>query len=260
VAGEKKIHIGVIRLPRISNFTDFDPLQNELDVMLRYVDEPDQMQGLDILIIPGSKSTIADLTFLRERGLYDIIRDFNGHIIGICGGFQMLGTSVLDPDGVESSVAEAQGLDLLPSTTLLMGEKETHQAQAHLEEAGLLVAPDCFGAMTGYEIHMGVTTLGDGLRPFSRIFQRGSAAVAVEDGAVSSDGRVFGTYLHGLFENDLFVDTYLDRIRREKGLPLRRGAAKQPLRDPFDQLAEQFEKHLDLPRLLAICGFSSDSN
>ncbi|HIJ87363.1 MAG TPA: cobyric acid synthase [Desulfuromonadales bacterium] len=259
-AGREKIHIGVIRLPRISNFTDFDPLQREPDVLLRYVEEPDQLEGLDILIIPGSKSTIADLNNLREKGFYDTIRDFRGHIIGICGGLQMLGTTILDPDGVESSVPEASGLGLLPSTTLLMLEKETHQAQAHLDEAGLLVAPDCNGAITGYEIHMGLTTLGAGIRPFSRIFLRGTSSVAVEDGAVSSDGRIFGTYLHGLFENGLFLETYLDGIRREKGLPLRRGEAKQLRYDPFDQLAEQFEKHLDLPRLLAICGLGCDNS
>ncbi len=259
-AGENKIQIGVIRLPRISNFTDFDPLQKEPDVILRYVDLPGQLQGLDILIIPGSKSTIADLAFLCERGLYDTIRDFKGHIIGICGGFQMLGTSVHDPDGVESSDKEAKGLDLLPSTTILMAKKETHQAEAYLGEAGLLIAPDCHGGMTGYEIHMGVTTLSTGIRPFSRIFRRGTSFVAVEDGAVSSDGRIFGTYLHGLFENGLFLATYLDSIRLEKGMPLRRGEVKQPLHDPFDQLAEQFEKHLDLPRILAICGLGSDSN
>ena len=260
LSGENNIQIGVVRLPRISNFTDFDPLQHEPDVHLRYVEVPDQLQGLDILIIPGSKSTIADLNFLRERGLYDTIRAFTGHVIGICGGFQMLGTSVIDPDGVESSEVEAKGLDLLPSTTILMVEKETHQAEAYLGEAGLLVAPDCNGVLTGYEIHMGVTTLGSGVRPFSHVFQRGTASVAVEDGGVSSDGRVFGTYLHGIFENSLFLENYLDGIRLEKGMPARRGEVKQPLQDPFDQLAEQFKKHLDLPRLLAICGLGSDSN
>lgn len=258
MTGLKKIHIGVIKLPRISNFTDFDPLQNEPDVHLSYVEVPDQLQGLDILIIPGSKSTIADLYSLMERGLHDAIRGFNGHIVGICGGFQMLGTAVLDPDGVESAVKEAQGLDLLPSTTVLLMEKETHQALAYLDEAGLTVAADCNGVMTGYEIHMGATTLGKGVRPFSRIFRRGTASVLIEDGAVSQDGRVFGTYLHGLFENGRFREIYLNSVRLEKGMPLRRGAQKQPQRDPFDQLAEQFEKHLDMPRILEICGLGSD--
>ncbi|MFA7403331.1 MAG: cobyric acid synthase [Pelobacteraceae bacterium] len=259
MTGLKKIHVGVLKLPRISNFTDFDPLQNEPDVHLSYVEVPDQLQGLDILIIPGSKSTIADLYFLMERGLFDAIRNFNGHIVGICGGFQMLGTAVLDPDAVESAIKEAQGLDLLPSTTTLLMEKETHQALTYLDEAGLIVAPECNGVMTGYEIHMGLTTLDKGVRPFSRIFRRGDTSVSVEDGAVSHDGRIFGTYLHGLFENSRFREIYLNSIRLEKGMPLRRGSQKQPQHDPFDQLAEQFEKHLDLPRLLAICGLGSDT-
>jgi adenosylcobyric acid synthase len=260
MAGLKKIHVGVLKLPRISNFTDFDQLQNEPDVLLSYVEMPDQLMGLDVLIIPGSKSTIADLYFLMERGLYDAIRDFKGHIAGICGGFQMLGTAVLDPDGVESAIKEAQGLDLLPSTTVLLLEKETHQALAYLDEAGLMVAPDCNGVMTGYEIHMGVTKLDKGVRPFSRIFRRGDTSVLIEDGAVSCDGRIFGTYLHGLFENSLFREIYLNSIRLEKGMQLRRGTQKQPQHDPFNQLAEQFEKHLDMPRILEICGLGSDAS
>ncbi len=259
MTGLKKIHIGVLRLPRISNFTDFDPLQNEPDVHLSYVEVPDQLQGLDVLIIPGSKSTIADLHFLRERGFFDAIRDFKGHIIGICGGFQMLGTAVLDPNAVESAIKEAQGLDLLPSTTTLLMEKETHQALAYLNETGLSFAPECNGVMAGYEIHMGVTTLDKGLQPFSRIFRRGATSVSVEDGAVSHDGRIFGTYLHGLFENSSFLEIYLNSIRLEKGMPLRCGTQKRLQQDPFDQLAEQLEKHLDLPRLMTICGLGSDT-
>lgn len=259
MTGLKRINVGVIKLPRISNFTDFDPLQNEPDVNLSYIEMPDQLMGLDLLIIPGSKSTIADLYFLMERRLYEAIREFKGHIAGICGGFQMLGTSVLDPDSVESAIKEAQGLELLPSTTVLLMEKETHQALTYLDEAGLLIAPECNGVITGYEIHMGKTTLGKGVRPFSRIFRRGNTSVSVEDGAVSQDGRIFGTYLHGLFENSRFREIYLNRIRLEKGMPLRRGSQKQPQEDPFEQLADQFEKHLDLPRILEICGLGRDN-
>jgi adenosylcobyric acid synthase len=259
MAGHKKIHIGVIKLPRISNFTDFDPLLSEPDVSLSYVEMPEQLPGLDVLIIPGSKSTIADLYFLMERGLFEAIREFKGHIVGICGGFQMLGTTVLDPNGVESSIKEAQGLDLLPATTVLLLEKETHQALTYLDEAGLTVAPECNGVMTGYEIHMGMTTLEKGGRPFSRIFRRGNTSVSVEDGAVSHDGRIFGTYLHGLFENNRFCEIFLNSVRLEKGMPLKRGSQKQLENDPFDQLSEQFEEHLDMPRLMAICGLGSDA-
>ncbi len=211
------------------------------------------------IMTAGSKSTIADLYFLMERGLFDAIQEFKGHIAGICGGFQMLGTAVYDPDGVESVIKEAQGLGLLPSSTVLMMEKETHQALAYLDEAGLMVAPECSGVMTGYEIHMGVTTLGKGIHPFSRIFRRGDTSVSIEEGAVSPDGRIFGTYLHGLFENSRFREIYLNRIRLEKGMPLRRGTQKQVQNDPFDQLAEKFEMYLDMPRILAICGLGSDT-
>jgi len=259
MTAQKKINVGVIKLPRISNFTDFDPLMNEPDVRLSYVEVPDHLQGLDVLILPGSKSTIADLYFLMERGLFEQIKEFKGHIVGICGGFQMLGTMVLDPGNIESSINEAQGLDLLPGDTEILPEKETHQALAYLNEAGLTIAPECNGVMSGYEIHMGRTVLANSIKPFARIFRRGDASVLIEDGGVSPDGRIFGTYLHGIFENARFRETYLNRVRLEKGLPLRRGAQKQPQHDPFDQLAEHLEKHLNLPLLLSICGLSSDT-
>lgn len=259
MTGHKKIQVGIIKLPRISNFTDFDQLAAEPDVRLSYVEGPDQLHGLDLLIIPGSKSTIADLYFLMERGLFYEIRNFKGHIAGICGGFQMLGSRVLDPATLESSIKEAQGLDLLPAETEILADKETHQALAYLDEAGLLIAPECGGVMSGYEIHMGKTVLGNNVRPFARIFRRGDLSVTVEDGAVSPDGRVFGTYLHGIFDNPRFREIYLNRIRLEKGMPLRRGDLKQPQNDPFEHLAEQLEKHLDLPKLLAICGLGSDT-
>jgi adenosylcobyric acid synthase len=106
---------------------------------------------------------------------------------------------------------------------------------------------------------MGKTTLGASARPFTRVFRRGESSVSVEDGAVSSDGRIFGTYMHGIFENSRFREIYLNRVRLEKGMPLRRGIEKHPLNDPFDQLAEQLDKHLDLPLLMAICGLGIDS-
>ncbi len=259
VTSHKKIHIGVLKLPRISNFTDFDPLMNEPDVLLNYVEGADHLQGLDMLIIPGSKSTIADLYFMMKRGIFDEVKKFKGHIVGICGGFQMLGTRILDPDSIESSIKEAQGLDLIPSETVILPEKETHQVLAYLNEAGLIIAPECNGVMTGYEIHMGETKLGNNARPFARIFRRGESSVLIEDGGVSVGGRVFGTYLHGIFENTRFREIYLNRIRQEKGMALRRGIHKQSKIDPYDQLAEQLEKNLDLPKLLNICGLDSDA-
>jgi adenosylcobyric acid synthase len=248
----------VLKLPRISNFTDFDSLQAEPDVILSYIEMPEQIEGLDVVVIPGSKSTIADLYFLMERGFYDAIKVFNGLIIGICGGYQMLGRRVLDPDSVESAVKEAVGLGLLPVETEILLEKETHQALAYLEDSGLVVAADCNGVMTGYEIHMGQTTHLDVARPFARIFRRGEASVNVEDGFVSSDGRIFGTYLHGIFDNPRFREIYLNRIRMEKGMPLRRGNQKKAQDDPFELLANHMEQHLDIKQILAICGLGND--
>lgn len=257
LTGQKRIHIGVLKLPRISNFTDFDPFQHDQDVVISYVEMPDQLNGLDVLIIPGSKSTIADLYFLMERGIYDAVSSFRGRIVGICGGYQMLGQRVLDPTHIESSLNEATGLGLLPVETEILPKKETHQALAYLEEHGHLVAPDCNDVVSGYEIHMGITTCLESPRPFARIFRRGESNVAVLDGCVSNDGRVFGTYLHGLFDNSRFRETFLNTVRRDKGMPLKRGEQFKPLHDPFDALSDHMEQHLDMKQMLAICGLDN---
>jgi adenosylcobyric acid synthase len=252
----KHIRIGVVKLPRISNFTDFDAFSKEPDCDLTYLETPEQLEGLDVLILPGSKSTIPDLCYLEERGFMEAVKRFKGQIVGICGGYQMLGLRVLDPDNVESQVVETAGFGLLPVETRMLAEKETHQAMAHLDLPGLALAAGRDDVVTGYEIHMGITTYLGEPHPFARIFQRGTTAVAVEDGAVSPDGRVFGTYLHGIFDNTPFREGFLNRIRAEKGLPLQHGDPQQGDGDPFERLADHMEQHLDMPRLLDICGLS----
>ncbi|GFE60284.1 cobyric acid synthase [Geobacter sp. AOG2] len=254
VPDPKAIRIGVVRLPRISNFTDFDAFRHEPDCILTYLESPHQMAGIDVLIIPGSKSTIPDLRYLEERGFLEAIQGFTGHIAGICGGYQMLGRRVLDPHGVESDVRELAGLGLLPVETELLPEKTTQQAMARLDAAGLAIAPGCGDDLSGYEIHMGATTPIGPAAPFARISRRGADPVAVEDGAVSPDARVFGTYLHGLFENARFREAYLNRIRRDKGLPVRHDNHERDHGDPFDRLADHLERHLDIPLMLDICG------
>lgn len=250
--GEGRIGIGVVRFPRISNYTDFDALESEPDVTLRYIEHPRELEGLDVLILPGSKSTIGDLAFLVKHGLDQGVRSFAGPVVGICGGYQMLGNRVLDPDGLESDRSEAAGLGLLDVETVLLPVKETHQAQARLLRAAALAAPGCEGTVTGYEIHLGETTLGPRARPFAQLLRRSGREVAIPDGAVSPDGRVFGSYLHGIFDNSGFRTAFLNRLRRDKGLPT--VAADSRSEDPFDQLAEHLERHLDMERLLRICG------
>jgi len=247
-----KINIGVIRFPRISNYTDFDALEAEPDVAVRYIEEEGELDGLDALILPGSKSTISDLTFLLNQGLFRGIREFAGPVVGICGGYQMLGARVLDPDGIESDAREAQGLGLLDVETLLLAGKETHQAEARLLRGAALVAPGCEGTVSGYEIHMGTTTLGPKAKPFAQLVQRSGREVALPDGAVSPDARVFGTYLHGIFDNPGFRNAFLNRLRLEKGLATVSGSCSTE--DPFDLLAEHLERHLDMEKLLGICG------
>jgi len=257
-AQEEKIRIGVVRLPRISNYTDFDPLEWEEDVELVYIDEPAALEGLDLLILPGSKSTIADLEHLRKHGFFPAIKNFKGNIAGICGGFQILGRRVSDPDGVEAlSAGEAEGLALLDVVTIMLNAKETHQAVAELLTAGFQVAPKSVKRLEGYEIHMGETILGKSVEPFAHIISRSGKDVEILDGAVTRDGRVFGTYLHGIFHNNPFRGAFLNRIRRKKGLEERAPAEQS---DPYDKLAAHLEQHLDMERLLGICGVNDRIN
>ena len=252
--GEGKLRIGVVRLPRISNYTDLTPLEAEPDVELYYIRSPQLVDSMDLLVIPGTKSTLADLAFLRESGLSGAVERFIGPVVGICGGYQMLGKAVLDPYQVESGDREAAGLGLLDVVTTMLKEKQTHQVEAQLLAAGQELVPGSAATITGYEIHMGESVLGSGSRPFAGIGKRSGSDACIEDGAVSADGRVLGTYLHGIFDNHGFRTAYLNRIRRAKGMPEQ--AERVPLADPFDQLADHMEKHLDLERIFRICHLS----
>ena len=253
--GKGRIRIGVVKLPRISNFTDFDALEAEPDVELCFIEDPGKLGGLDALILPGSKSTITDLRFLKEQGFPQAMKQFNGLIVGLCGGYQMLGRRVLDPFNQESRIRKAEGLGLLDAETVMLMKKETHQAEALLLPGGESAIPGCEDKLNGYEIHMGETQLGPEARPFAEIFRRSGKEVKISDGAVSPDGRVFGTYLHGIFDNDAFRNAFLNRIRKEKGLQPE--ATLQNQADPLDLLAEHLERHLDMKRLFDICGIDN---
>ncbi len=248
--GEKCISIGVLRLPHISNYTDFDPLLREPYVALTYIESPAELEQLDLLILPGSKSTIADLLSIAEGGFFMPIQRFTGRIIGICGGFQMLGKVVTDPELVEAGGKVAQGLGLLDAETVLRQEKETHQSVAVLSQTVRRLLPDAGAELSGYEIHLGETSVGHASLPFAEIRSRSGRPVSVADGAISPDGKVFGTYLHGIFDNDNFRTSFLNLVRHEKGLPLQGVITEE---DPFELLADHLEKHLNMGQLLEIC-------
>jgi len=207
-----QIDIAVLALPRISNFDDFDPLKAESGVTLRYVSSAAEFGTTTAVIIPGTKSTIADLDWLRKTGLAEAITKFakqGGVVVGICGGYQMLGESINDPHHVESKVEHTSGLGLLPVHTEFSKEKATFQAQARINcQRGWMARLD-ESTVSGYEIHMGETP---SQTSWLEIFSRNGDQVKVADGSVSSDGKIWGCYLHGIFVNDEFRHAWLESL------------------------------------------------
>jgi len=258
---EGAVDVAVIRLPRISNFTDFDALASEPGVTLRYVLNTDQFGKPDMVIIPGTKNTCGDLDWLRQHDLANAIAAHaraGGRVAGICGGFQMLGREIHDPDLVEASTPTVDGLGLLSVTTTFLPEKTTHQATATVHPD----APDGFralaaGALRGYEIHMGVTALDAGA-PLMVIETRSGEPAGEPDGAVSADGRVWGTYMHGIFDNDEFRFALINSLRQDKGLPplprdeLRSAAERKEA--GYDKLADLLDECLDMDAVWSMIG------
>lgn len=246
------IRIGVVKLPRISNYTDFDSLEREPDVVLQYLEKPEQIDGLDLLILPGTKSTLADLEFLQETGLAAAIRSYHmagGRVIGICGGFQMLGDKISDPDGVESERAEATGLGLLDVETVLKPGKQTHQVKARFQQAAYAAGFGGMADVTGYEIHAGESECGIMSRPLLQLLSRSGEPVNISDGAVSADGRVWGTYLHGFFDDDQVRYAVLAPLRAGRGNAPAPHSTQQSLDAELDKLADHLETHLDIDQI-----------
>jgi adenosylcobyric acid synthase len=250
----EQIEIVVIRLPRIANFDDFDPLRGERGVSVRYVERAEEIDRPDAIILPGTKSTMADLDWLRARGLDEAIRRCAGQgsaVVGICGGYQMLGERIRDPEHAESERDEVAGLGLLAVETTFAGDKAAHQARARIAaQTGWLASLDG-QTVSGYEIHMG-RTAGEGAAPWLRIVERGGAAVDVADGAVGAEGRIWGCYLHGLFENEGLRRAWLESLGWRAGGDSESGLGR--LEESLDHLADVLEESLDMDRLGEIVG------
>jgi adenosylcobyric acid synthase len=247
--------IAAIRLPYVSNFTDVAALAAEPDVAVRWVRVPADLDRADAIVIPGSKSTAADLEWLRSSGLAAAIVDAVEEgvaVIGVCGGYQMLGTRIEDPLGIEGG--DVEGLGLLDAVTQFAAEKRTVLARGKLTGAAL--AP--VGThVRGYEIHMGRTTLGPAASPLMSV--AAADGELYDDGAASVTLRVCGTYLHGLFDAPQFRRTWLDGLRERKGLqPLERAAGETAsVPDPLDRLADMLEEHLDLSAIEQLLGLEA---
>ena len=240
------IDIAVIRFPRISNFTDFQPLSGEPGVRVRYVRTMDELGVPDLIILPGTRSTMRDLEWFRECGLMEAVLDIHGKgapLLGICGGYQMLGTGIEDPEGQEGSGFMA-GLCLLPAVTVFKAEKVTRQATGQTAATGISALDGL--PLEGYEVHQG-RTVSDGAPPFAVL--DGAA-----DGCVS--GLVFGTYLHGLFDSDPFRRSFLEWLAVRKGVSLpgsgpnyRAGRGQQ-----YDRAAEILGASIDLEAVYRFMG------
>ena len=248
-----QVRIGVVRLPHISNYTDFDPLEQEPGVSLRYLAGRDDPEDLDLIILPGTKNTIADLNWLHTTGLGGKIRGFaarGGRVAGICGGYQILGQTVRDPLGVEGSTPTAAGLGLLPVTTTMAGDKTTTQVEA--AATGLPGREP----VVGYEIHMGVSEPRGPGTPAFHIHRRLGQAADLDDGWVGPDGRVWGTYIHGVFDADGFRRALVAQLRRDRGLAEAPPAADQDFaafqEGQFDRLAELVRRHVDIEQIRAL--------
>jgi adenosylcobyric acid synthase len=222
------LDVAVVRFPRISNFTDLDPLAREPGVGVRYVDRPDALGDPDLVVLPGTKATVADLEWLRDTGFVPALARC-ACLLGICGGYQMLGRTISDPDGVESERRRVTGLGLLDVDTTFAAGKVVRRRRGTAE--GEPVA--------GYQIHHGRV---DGAEPWI-VLDDGSG-----DGAVDAAGRVYGTTLHGLFESDGFRDRFLAGVARRRGRPFtpsgRSFAAAREAQ--FDAVADLLEAHLDM--------------
>ncbi|MCK8817375.1 cobyric acid synthase [Natroniella sulfidigena] len=249
---EAEIKIGVLKLPHISNFTDFDALAEEEEVMVDYITKNDELADYDALIIPGTKNTVADLLYLQEEGLAERITELaeqGMNIVGICGGYQILGTKLIDPELVEGTEEELPGLGLLDLETTFNQAKTTHQAEAVIESEVGFMANLASKEVTGYEIHMGQSKLGAEAVPFCRIEKRSQQEVEVIDGACNQSGSVWGTYLHGIFDNHHFRLSFINHLRQQKGLELlevESDASQDKLEEGYQKLAAIVRENLDL--------------
>ncbi|MDR2623198.1 MAG: cobyric acid synthase [Methanobrevibacter sp.] len=237
------IDIAVIHLPRISNSTDLNSLKIEEDVSVRFIASPHEFKNPDLLIVPGSKNTIEDLNHLKKSGIFDKIKEYSktGRIIGICGGYQMLGNSITDKYSVETKTLKIDGLGLLDIETIFETKKVTKRVEANL------VSNDSI-SVYGYEIHNGVSNYGKSANPLFNIGKEDYF-----DGSINSDGSVLGTYIHGIFDSPDFRELILNKIREEKCVYKRKSEEYKNLREKeLDRLADIVRNNVDIDKIYGI--------
>ena len=244
------LDIAIIRLSHISNYDDFDPLEDD-GCRVRYVARREELGRPHLIILPGTKSTINDLHYLWRLGLAEeIIRQARAGtpVVGICGGYQMLGKTIIDAQGVESANEESPGLGLLDVVTHFVPEKATRQVRARvLANRGLLSGMEG-QELSGYEIHMGQTQCDDTLSSF-QIFATPQGTADYGDGALNAEGTIMGTYIHGLFHNPGFRQAFLASLRRYWQLPEREAGTLVEKEQQYDRLAKVVRHSLDIAKI-----------
>lgn len=260
VSTGEEIDIAVVATPRIANFTDFDPLEKEPGVNLRYVWGDQPLGRPDLLILPGSKNTLGDRSYLEHYGKLEEIKKLAAlgtPIIGICGGYQLLGREITDGQGLEGGdTRKVPGLGLLEVTTNFTPIKATHLVEAKIVGDGPLLGP-CRGmTVRGYEIHMGESRPLRPGRAVAEISKQGRRQVLLQDGALSADGMIWGTYIHGVFDNDNLRGRILAYLRQVRGLaePQEEYRFAADLDERLDRLARIVGKAIDLKKLSEIMG------
>ena len=249
------IDLAVIRVPRISNFTDFNPFESMPGVTVRYVKSAAELGDPDMILLPGTKNTMEDLLWMRENGLEALILKAaaNGKVIfGICGGYQMLGETLSDPDHVEAG-GSIRGMGLLPMDTVFADGKTRTRVNGTFGEVGGVL--DCLTGtkLSGYEIHMGVSTLKDGVASMTQIEDFVKKDGTKADGA--QHGNVYGTYVHGVFDKEDVAKAVIRGIGRMKGIDTENitGVDFQAFKETqYDILAAELRKHLDMDKIYEI--------
>lgn len=246
------IKIGVIRLPHIANFTDFDVFSQVSEAGIHYITGVNEIDDMDMIIIPGSKNTISDMIWLKETGIESAIKKYSSYgkpVIGICGGFQMLGEKISDPDNVESG-GEIAGIGLLPLETVLSLEKNRKQVEGIFVEPSGIFSNLKNVKYEGYEIHMGITRpLKDDLKKFT------------DNGSGYCKNNIFGSYVHGLFDNAEIVTGIIDALAKEKSMDINLSNVmdyKSLKEIEYDRLADTMRQYMDMDLIYRIIGVNND--
>jgi adenosylcobyric acid synthase len=257
---DRSLRIAVVALPSFSNFTDFDALRLESSVSLRFSRNAAQLHQADVVILPGNKQTVDDLLWMRTEGIDRALIEYaqTGLLVGICGGMQMLGEQILDPQGIETAGC-TDGLGLLPIHTTMRPAKVTTPSTGQLETGALFGQPIGKVALTGYEIHVGETLYLEQARPFAQLTRHSDGVLESQnDGCISQDTRIFGTYLHGLFDEDSFRHRFIAAAREFHQLAPAHALNnwREKRQESLDLLATTVCQSLDMPRIFGWVGLA----